>query len=94
MFILGADYVTVKHLNKFREEFSKIAPDIYIDVTGDALCMVFDQRPDLYKWIDEIFYPNSDLCYSKQYIEENFNWRIPEAYRIQFRELCRKIADL
>ncbi len=92
MFALGREEVTVRELNLFRERVEKAVANIFIDVSGDTICLAVDQHPDMFEWCDEIIKrvnKSNDQLFRREYVDKYFNWRIPAEARGAFWDACQ-----
>lgn len=95
LFAAGQRQVTVRDLNLLRQKLEQRFEDLYIDVCGDTICMIVDERPDLFRWEDDGLSPaekREGETFSEGYVREYFNWRVPEHERKDFEKLCRETA--
>lgn len=88
MFSSGWQEVSTRDLNHFREQIESKAGDLFIDVTGDSICMVTDERPDMFDWSEDVVRPvtvgMSKGFFSRHYVEDYFMWRVPKEHRELF----------
>jgi hypothetical protein len=82
LFANGSKMVNVRDLNAAKDALAKSCPDLYVDVSGGSLCMAVDERPDLFCFsyqLEDTVFPVKEI--TKEYVEQHYNWRIPEKYR-------------
>lgn len=87
-------FVSIRALNKFRELLESLVQGqyLYVDVCSDSICMAVDNRPDMFYWDDEGLHRREGCdpkFFTMEYVEKNFNWRIPKEARVFFDMACR-----
>ena len=69
------EVVTIYELNNIRNNIERAIHGVYVDVTKNCIVWAANQYPNMFKLTDD------GVCrcqeWSKQYVEEFFNWHIP-----------------
>lgn len=83
MLITTRGSVSIRTLKKVRQEIERKVPSVFVDVTSDSITTVVESRPEMFRWADDEVdrAPNADKFFSKQYVNDHINWRVPKNIR-------------
>ncbi len=81
---------SIPRLKKLRRRIENSIPSVFVDITMNSLCATVERRPDMFRWVAEDTIeraPSSDEYFSKHYVDESINWRVPS----RLRNKCLKV---
>lgn len=84
LFAAGRKSVTFTELRQFRARLERKIPQLYIDISTDAISSAVEHRPDMFVWTAGQILRREGAgaqLFSRDYVDANFNWRIPDSYR-------------
>lgn len=79
--------VTLRKLNSVRIDIQAQVPSVYVDVSKNCVIWSIHQRPDMFDWTDQSIRRCSE--WSKSFVDEFFNWRIPAEIRASVLAILR-----
>lgn len=74
-----SEQVTTRDLNRVRTAIEKEVPSVYVDVTRDCIIWAVNRNPDMFSSRDNVI--KRMKKWTEEYVDETFNWRIPENIR-------------
>lgn len=81
----GVEPISVKILKSFRDKICGHVSggSVFCDITGRSVCSAVENNPKLFAWKGDqvIKAENSENYFNREYIWENFGWRLPEKIR-------------
>ena len=84
---------SIPRLKKLRRKIENRIPSVFVDITMNSLCATVERHPDMFRWVAEDTIaraPSADKFFSKRYVKESINWRVPARLR---RECLAAVAE-
>ena len=84
LFADGREFISIRDLKQIRWMLEKEFDDVFIDISMPAIYFAISMYPDMFKWNDYRIQPVLDSAsevFSTDYINNMFNWRIPDEIR-------------
>lgn len=92
-----SNVISFRDLKRLRKEIEEMFDyNIYVDITYDAVNKAISSNKELYSKDEFYVVLNDDAknqIRQKVYIEENFNWRIPEKIKNRYLHYFETIKD-
>lgn len=73
------DQVTMRDVNRVSAAIEKAVCTVYVDVATNCLIKAVKQYPRMFAWEGYVF--RRLQIWSQSYVDEVFNWRIPDSIR-------------
>ena len=78
--LINYDKISLLDLNKLKK-LIEIRNNIYVDITTNSIIYALNSKPEMFKSTDQIRTIFRVKIWTKSYINEFFNWRIPSNIR-------------
>jgi hypothetical protein len=83
--------VTIRNLKGIRKKLETSIKGLYIDITMTSIIIAVETNNNMFELDDNIIYrcKNSEKNFKDDYLEDCFNWRIPEKIKDKVLEILR-----
>lgn len=79
--------VTIRQLKEVRRQLETDIKGLYVDITLTSIIIAVETNPDMFELEDNTISRHDDKNFRDDYLEDCFNWRIPERMRTQVLEV-------
>ena len=82
--------ITIADLNNLRKEIELKLPNTYVDITKNCLIWAENHYPELFFWDVDNCIIHRRKQWSKDNVEQEFNWRITKDIKETMLDLLKK----